>query len=201
MCFFRLASLIGVLMVALMACSPVVYTDTDAGHDFSTLRTFTWAQTPPVITSGEHPISPLAKAKMTAAIRAEFERKGYRFVRSGPADFAVSYTLGARDKIELRQYPASYVSSYNSWVWGGRYYGVGYRPPFGTAFPTTREVEVTVGTLSVDAFDTRSRRPIWHEQASRRLSQAELAGQSDTLLVQAARTVLSEFPLVGGAVE
>ncbi|MEM6589672.1 MAG: DUF4136 domain-containing protein [Pseudomonadota bacterium] len=176
------------------ACSPVVYTDTDPSFDFAPLRTFTWAKNPPVVTSGDHQISPLAIAKMTTALKAEFERKGYRFVPSSRrADFAVSYTLGARDKIELRHYPTSYTSSFRSWPWGGRYYGFGYSSPF----PQTREVEVTIGTLGVDAFDTRTRRPVFHAETSRRLSAAELAGTSDALILDAAQTVLSEFPVRG----
>ncbi|MEM7733963.1 MAG: DUF4136 domain-containing protein [Pseudomonadota bacterium] len=178
----------------LSACGSAVYTDTDPSFDFAPLRTFTWAKNPPVVTSGDHQISPLAIAKMTTALKAEIERKGYRFVSSARrADFAVSYTLGARDKIELRHYPSTYTTSFRTWPWGARYYGFGYRSPF----PQTREVEVTIGTLGVDAFDTRTRRPVFHAETSRRLSDAELAGTSDALILDAAETVLSEFPVRG----
>lgn len=178
----------------LSACSPAVYTDTDPNFDFAPLRSFTWAKSPPVVTSGDYPLSALAVSKMTSALKAEFERKGYRFVRSArQADFAVSYTLGARDKIELRHYPATYTSGFGTWPWGGRYYGFGYRSPF----PQTREVEVTISTLGVDIFDTRTRRPIWHAETSRRISNAERASPSDARILEAAATVLSQFPVRG----
>ena len=189
------------IMVALVSgCGSSVYTDSDPSFNFATVRTFTWAKNPPLVTSGDYPISPLTSAKMTTALKAEFERKGYRFTNSARnADFAVSYTLGARDKIELRQYPTTYVGSLNSWPWGARYYGYGYVSPFGTSVTQTREVEVTIGTLSVDAFDTRTRRPVWHAQTSKRLSEAELSGTSDALLLEAATSVLSQFPVLGQA--
>lgn len=191
---------LAVLTLWLSACAPAVFTDTDPSFNFAPVRTFTWAQTPPIVTSGEYPVSPLTAAKMTTALKAEFERKGYRFVRSSRgADIAVSYTLGARDKIELRHYPSTYVGGISAWPWGGRYYGSFYRSPFGSGLPQTREVEVTVGTLAVDAFDTRTRRPVWHAQASRRLTEAELAGTSDALILEAAASVLSQFPAVGQA--
>lgn len=183
--------------LALTACAPAVYTDSDPNEDFSQLKTFTWAKNPPLIKTGDHPISPLTETRMTDALKAAFEAKGYQFVPSGQADFAVSYTMGARDKIELRQYPAPYVNSYSSWAWGGRYYGGGYRAPYGAFGPpvtVSEPVTVTEGTLSVDAFDVRSQRPIWHAQASKRLSNAELAGASPERLSEAATTILKEFP-------
>ncbi|MBK0329204.1 DUF4136 domain-containing protein [Rhodobacteraceae bacterium F11138] len=182
---------------ALVACAPAVYTDSDPDEDFARLRTFTWAKNPPLIKTGDHPISALTAANMADALKAEFQRKGYRFVPTGAADFAVSFTMGARDKIELRQYPAPYVSTYDAWAWGGRYYGPGYRVPY-TAFgpPMTQPepVSVTEGTFSVDVFDTRIKRPIWHAQAKKRLNDAELAGASAQRLAQAAQTILKEFP-------
>ncbi|MEL7281269.1 MAG: DUF4136 domain-containing protein [Pseudomonadota bacterium] len=192
----RFKLVIVVLLGCLSACGPAVFTDTDPSFNFAQVRTFTWAENPPIITSGDYPVSPLAAAKMTTALKAEFERKGYRFVPSSRnADLAVAYTLGARDKIELRHYPSTYVGSFGSWPWGGRYYGFGYRSPFGSNFPQTREVEVTIGTLAVDAFDTRTRRPVWHSEVSRRLSDAELAGASDAVILDAASAVLTQFPV------
>ena len=193
----RLKYILFVLVALLPGCGASVFTDTDPSFNFANVRTFTWAKNPPLVTSGEYPVSPLTSAKMTTALKAEFERKGYRFTNSARnADIAVSYTLGARDKIELRHYPTTYVSSFRSWPWGARYYGFGYVSPFGTTISQTREVEVTIGTLSVDAFDTRTRRPVWHAQTSRRISDAELAGASDGLLLEAASSVLSQFPVI-----
>lgn len=188
---------LALMALLVSACAPTVYSDSDPNEDFSDLRTFTWAKNPPLIKTGDHPISALVAANMTEALKAEFQRKGYSFVSSGAADFSVSYTMGARDKIELRQYPAPYVGSYNSWTWGRGYYGPGYRAPYGGFGPpitTTEPVTVTEGTLSVDAFDVSTRRPIWHAQASRRLSNSELAGASQQRLAEAAATILADFP-------
>ncbi len=185
-----------IVAAALSACSPVVYSDADPTKDFSSLRTFSWAQDPPLIKTGDHPISPLTSQNMATAIRAAFEAKGYRFVSSGQADFAVSFTMGARDEIQLRSYPVSYMDTYDNWGWGRPYYGVGYRPPFGRTVFQTEEVEVTKGTLSVDAFDVIERRPIWHAQASKSLSDAELAGATATDLFEDAATIVADFPSV-----
>lgn len=193
-----LRHLVFIAVAILSGCGSSVYTDTDPSFNFANVRSFTWAKNPPLVTSGDYPISPLTSAKMTTALKAEFERKGYRFTNSARnADIAVSYTVGARDKIELRHYPTTYVGGVGSWPWGARYYGYGYVSPFGVPVTQSREVEVTIGTLSVDAFDTRTRRPVWHAQTSKRLSEAELSGTSDALLLEAATSVLSQFPVVG----
>lgn len=199
----RFLTIWGLFLFAVSSCLPAVYSDSDPNEDFSALRTFTWAKDPPLIKTGDHPISPLVATNMTDALKAEFESKGYQFVSSGAADFAVSYTMGARDKIELRQYPAPYVGSYSRWGWGRGYYGPGYRAPygaFGPPIPTTEQVTVTEGTLSVDAFDVKTQRPIWHAQASRRLSNAELAGASQQRLAEAAKNILVDFPAKSDAI-
>jgi len=58
----------------------------------------------------------------------------------------------------------------------------------------TREVAVTKGTLSVDVFDVQNRRPIWHAQASKNLTDAERAGASFAKLFEDAKTILTDFP-------
>ncbi|MEW9918479.1 DUF4136 domain-containing protein [Marimonas sp. MJW-29] len=184
-----------VALLILSACAPNVYSRADPSQDFSQLRTFTWAKVPPLIKTGDHPISPQVEVIITEALKAEFESKGYRFVSTDTADFAVSFTLGAQNEIELQERPTNYHKTYDDWGWGGRNYGPGYDGPAGS-FSTTRTepVEVTEGTLSVDAFDVSTQRPIWHSQASRRLSEAELAGASRERLAVAASNILSDFP-------
>jgi len=119
-----IAKILAVVSFALIvACSPVVYSDADPSADFSQLETFTWASDPPLIKSGDSPISPLTERNMTTAIRSALEAKGYRFVTTKTADFAVSFTMGAREKIELQSYPVHYTSAYDTWVWGRSYYG------------------------------------------------------------------------------
>ncbi|WP_299193959.1 DUF4136 domain-containing protein [uncultured Litoreibacter sp.] len=198
--FYILRTLLILPFLILSACDiePEVFTDYDTNQDFSGYKTFAWSSNSPLVNSGEYPISPLAERRMTGAIQAVFKGKGYRFTSNrSNADFVVSYTMGARDKILVREYPDLFRDTYSDWDWGQPYYGVGYRPPLRSPIlrQTRTEIdEFAQGTLSIDVFDLKRRTPVWHAQASKRLSQEELNRPSGSGFVDAASVVLDSFP-------
>ncbi len=168
--------------------------DANPEFDFSNSRSFKWASQPPLIKTGDFEISDEIAERMKTAIRAAFEAKGYQFVSAGQADLAVSYTMGARSRIEIIDFPDVYVKSYDDWAWGQSYYGPGYVSPNHGSSLNVQELELAVGTLSIDVFDTRGRRPVWHAQAEKILNDAERRGASQSKLNADAVTMLQDFP-------
>ena len=190
--------IVPLLLIAACSMGPQVFHDRDPSQDYSSYMSFTWAANPPLIKSGEYPVSSLVEKRMTAAIRTALENKGYSFSKSkSGADFLVSYTMGARDKIEVREYPDLFHDSYLDWEWGRPYFGPGYLPPLSRGWPRETRTEIdefAQGTLSVDIFDLKRRSPVWHAQASKRLTQQDLNGQTTTDFTEAATTIIESFP-------
>jgi Domain of unknown function (DUF4136) len=83
-------------------------------------------------------MNPVAYERIRTGVEQGMTGKGY--TSGSPADLSVIITIGAQDKTDIS-------------TWGA----------FG------RQVNVsqyTVGSLSVDVFETASKRPLWHGQAT-----------------------------------
>ncbi|GAA6137508.1 hypothetical protein NBRC116583_12550 [Arenicella sp. 4NH20-0111] len=188
-----------VLLFALLgsACSstPKVFSDFDASNDFSNYKTFSWAdKNSPMISEGSYAVSGLVEQRMTNSIVAELESKGFVFLSGGgEPDFTVMYTMGARDKIRTRieTQTRTYYSDPFAWTWGRHYYPHYY--PSRELITTRVPVSYTKGSIAIDIFDGRSRRPVWHTNASKTLSNRELNSTgSDS--AETARALLVSFP-------
>ena len=178
--------------LSVLGCStqPKVYTDYDIRQSFAEYKAFTWVQNPPMLTEGSYPVPALFQKRMTAAIQSELTQKGFKFVNDvKDADFAVAYTVGARDKIEVRREFESFYIDRDAMGWGGFYY------PHLVPMSTVQKVPSTYtkGSIAVDIFDAKSRSPVWHSNASKRLNANDLrkTGENAT---EVAAALLSGFP-------
>jgi hypothetical protein len=92
-------------------------------------------------------MNPVMYERIRTGVEQGLTSKGY--ATSGtPADMAVIITIGARDKTDI-----------NTWGAYGRRVDV---------------YQYTVGQLSVDVFDTKTRRPLWHGQATQTITPGKL---------------------------
>jgi hypothetical protein len=113
------------------------------------------------------------------AIRAELTSKGFTYVTNpAQADFAVDFTIGASDRLDVRSYPAPYGGP---WVHAGSW---------GNPIDVRQYRE---GTLAIDVFDARSRKPVWHGSGTKELSQSDL-DHSEPVIRDAVTAVLAQFP-------
>lgn len=195
-------SLIVLALFIISGCAskPLVFSDFDATHNFAKDTSFSWVQDPPMLRSGDYPVSAIAETRMTSAIKNTLEVKGYKFVDNlENADFLVAYTMGARDKIELIEQPNRHYPYYVHWGWGHYYF------PYFLHFPFDRHSRhyhaklprsYTDGTIAIDIFDTQSKQPVWHSKASKRLSLKDLNSSLDNAN-EIATQLLKDFPLVG----
>lgn len=188
---------LGTMMLAavlLAGCSttPKVFSDFDPEQSFDDYRQFAWISDNPMTVSGDRTPNPITAARLRQAIQQTLEAKGFEFVESpASADFVVAWTVGARDRVDVRQ--REYVDYYGpTWRWGYRYYGV--RPGTGVARTEVETREYTEGSLAIDVFDVARKAPVWHGSASKRLSEQELKGDSGEAIRNAVTRILEGFP-------
>ncbi len=181
----------------LMGCASTgnFYVDQDPDQDFSGYETFAWISEKPMTVVGDHTVSPLAERRFMDAIISTLSGKGYQLVENpASADFAVSFTVGARDQVKTRTHLQS-TPAFDPWLYRGNWrWGRGYYDYY---FPQFREVTThhnyTEGTLSIDLFDVARKSPVWHGSANKNLSKREL--DSGTAgIEEAVATLLDGFP-------
>lgn len=167
--------------VAVVGCATLrVGSDYDRQASFAGYHRFTWLPR-------EHRTrNPLTVQRAQDAIQAELLRKGYVLASdAASADFAVDFTIGSRSRVDVHAYPAPYFGAW--YVGGARWWGYPY---WGSQIDVRQYRE---GTLSIDIFDARDHRPVWHGWAKKELSQSDLA-HSETAIREAVEAILATFP-------
>lgn len=172
------------LLGAVTACagsSIRVNSDFNRGTNFGAYQTYSFISDNPLLVADATGASPLLQGRLMNATRRELGAKGYRYVDDREsADFVVSFTFGARDKIKVTNYPTTYR---------GGYYG-------GWGAPYHNEVDVrnyTEGTVAVDLFDVRQRSPVWHGWAVKSITTGDRANPEPVVNAVIA-AILAEFP-------
>jgi hypothetical protein len=170
------------LLVAVVGCASLrVGSDYDRRASFAGYHSFTWLPR-----AHSRTRNPLTVQRARDAIQVELIRKGYTLASdAASADFAVDFTIGSRARMDVHAYPAPY---FGSWYVGGPGWW-GY-PYWGSQIDVR---EYREGTLSIDVFDARSRRPVWHGWAKKELSQSDLE-RSEKPIREAVEAVLMKFP-------
>ena len=167
--------------VVLAACASLrVGSDYDKAATFTAYHTFAWM---PREHHGTH--NALVVQRARDSIQAVLTHKGFASVEdSSGADMVVDFTIGARDRIDIQSYPAPYGG-----VFWGRYGWWGY-PYWGNQVDVRQYRE---GTLSIDVFDARTHRPVWHGWAKKDLSREDIEN-SEVAIRTAVEAVLANFP-------
>ena len=170
-----------VFIGTLTACTSLkVGSDFDHSATFSGYHTFAWM-------SREHygTHNPLVVERTRDAIRARLTNTGFVYAEDAAvADFVVDFTIGAHERVDVESYPAPYVGawySYPGW-WGSPYWG--------NSIDVRKYRE---GILSIDVFDARNHRAVWHGWAKKELSQADI-DRSEAPIRAAVAGVLENFP-------
>jgi hypothetical protein len=160
--------------VLLTACTtmPYVASDYDKSSQFSNFHKFTLIVRPHPSMHG----SPLVEQRTYDAIGQELTSKGFTYVPdAAQADFAVDFSIGAQDRLDLRSYPRA--GPWGAGLWGN---DIDLR-------------QYQEGTLAVDVFAVRSGRAVWHGSAEGELLPSEMQ-HSETPIREAVTAVLANFP-------
>ena len=172
----------GALFVAGCATTLQAHSDHDRGQNFSAYHTYAWMTDQPMVATPDEltRVSPLNRHRIEQAIENELATKGFqKSTARAAADFVVSYTVGARDRVDVFSYPAPYGGP---WRWGGPYFG--------------HDVDVTMyreGTLAIDVFDGKNHQPVWHGWASKRISEHDLKHAAEQI-PPAVALIMQDFP-------
>lgn len=154
------------LALAGCASTPVVFTDFDRAAQFGNYHTYSWSEE----NAGQ--AAPLMQQRIVEAIDAQLHAKGWNRTAAGSGDVIVSAKVAHRQEYRMDSYyPAWGWYGWGGWGgccwggWGG--WGPGWGPGWGYAggWDTSYIRAYTVGTLSVDMFDARTKRAIWNGTA------------------------------------
>lgn len=157
----------------------------DQNTEISTLnyQTFAWLAASKIVRMPEG-LNPIMKARVDEAIEQAFIKRGYQLVKDPEsADFAISYSIGSREKIKVSSYPATYQGRSR---WGRGYYG-------GMA-TETHVRQYTEGSLAIDIFDVQSHQPVWHGWATKRISSSDKEKEETIKMINTiVEQVVSQF--------
>lgn len=172
-----------ILLLAVASCSTThqakVAFDKNEKVNTSHYKTFAWLSSGKIM-APQLDINPVMKVRVDDEIEKAFIAKGYRLIEDAEqADFAISYTVGNRDKIKVSHYPASYNAGFG---WGRGYYGSGYGGMYSAHVSTeTRVHQYTEGKLAIDVYDVKSHQPAWHGWAVKRITADEKEAPSSAI--------------------
>ncbi len=164
---FVLPDAIGAMCIAFAAD---VSTDFDHKVDFSRYHTYSWI--------GVKASNSLWQDRIAGAIDSQLAAKGFTRVASG-GDISVA-AFGMTDERDTLQ---TFSSGFPGWGWGG--WGAA-----GTA--TTTVVPERVGSLTVNMFDSSTKKMIWRGVASDTLSSKP--EKNDKKLDRVAEEMFEHFP-------
>ncbi|HVW70506.1 MAG TPA: DUF4136 domain-containing protein [Steroidobacteraceae bacterium] len=175
----RAAVLLGAVLF-MTACSSLrVGSDYDNSAVFAGYHTFAWLPRRHTGTT-DSTTNPLVVSRARDAIQSELTRKGFVLVSdAGAADFAVNFTIGSAERVDIDSYPIEYRGP---WGWGYHYFGDG--------IDVKRYRE---GTLAIDIFDARAHRPVWHGWANKELTRYDMEHSAGPIRAAVAE-VLEQFP-------
>ena len=166
-----------ILLAGCSTSQPMI--DYSPQTDFSQYRSFAFISDHPLIRGeGAETGSPLLEGRLMHTTENILASRGFRRVADRErADIAIAFTVGGREKIKVTNYPEPYRPSYNRWGWGAGHY-VG----------ETTVQQYTEGTLAVDIYDVKERKPVWHGRAMRKISKKMQENPGETV-----REIVSEI--------
>ena len=185
----RIAPLILPALLAASACSTPIrgYHERDPEADFAKFTGFVWVaqgpllQTEPGVVSQEVRISPIMEQHLRRAVERELSAKGYEpREQAGPDTLVVSFSVGARQEVQIDSYPVRA--------------GYGYPRHAGGWYATTDVRTYTRGTLAITLFDGGNKMAVWHGWASKRIYEGTDQETREATLDEAVRAILADLP-------
>ena len=184
------------LAIALAACQTGIqgHHEINSGAPFDRYTSFAWISADPLIrpaigvASGQNVrISPIMEQTIREAVDWRFLQKGYeKRLEPASADLIVSFSVGAREKIQVTSSPARAGYRYGGYAGGYGGYGGGWQSDVRT---------YSEGTLSIDVFDGKARQAVWHGWATKRLGRTTDQEKRTALIKEAVDAILESFPV------
>jgi hypothetical protein len=157
--------------------------DYDRDKDFSKYKTYKW-----VPIKGADLPDELTTKQITAALDAEFAKKGLTKIEADTADLYIGYQTAIGTEKEFTSYNTGW--GYGA-GWGGGWYGRG-----GMATTTTYGSTSTVyiGTLDLSIYDSAQKQLVWRGSASKTLDPKAKPDKKQKNINKAAAKLLKNYP-------
>lgn len=140
------------LLISASAFAQKVNVDYDKKADFSSYKTYSWAEGTPAK-------NPLGHQRIIAGIDAQLAARGWQRVESG-GDVVVIYSAATSTETQINTFESGGPWGGYRWGWGG----------YGGGMSTTTVQKIPVGELIVDVADVKNKAFIWRGTASDTLS-------------------------------
>lgn len=179
-----LSALIAALAALVTSCATPIEarTDFDDSVDFTAYKGYVWVSDRPMIIAGAE-VDPLIQQHVQSAVELELEQRGYSVeLDPGRAQFAIAFTVGTREALQLNSYPAPTRQGWSGGPWSGT---------------AAQSAVYREGTLAIDIFDLSLRRAVWHGWATTDVTEQRLGNPLATV-TEAVTAILAHFP-PGGA--
>lgn len=176
--------------LALSACNTVAVR-TDYAHDMSASVCHTYAFAMEHVANADQPAAygnPLNAERLRASIQSNMAARGIQLVDRAAADCVVGYAMGSRQVFD--GYYGGYYGA--GWGVGGGFRRGGWGFRGGWAYDGPWVENET--RISVDLFDAKSHKPIWHASASQNVY--ELSGPEAVQKIDlATAAIFAKFPV------
>jgi len=173
--------------LGLSACNTVAVR-TDYARDMSASVCHTYAFAMEHVANGDQPAAyanPLNAERLRVSIQSNMTARGIQLVDRATADCVVGYAMGSRQVFD--GYYGGYYGA--GWGFGGRR-GWGFRGGWAYDGPWVENET----RISVDLFDAKSHKPIWHASASQNVY--ELSGPEAVQKIDlATAAIFAKFPV------
>jgi hypothetical protein len=178
----------GVAALSLSACNTVAVR-TDYARDMSASICHTYAFAMEHVANADQPAAyanPLNAERLRQAIQTNMAGRGIQLVDRASADCVVGYAMGSRQVFD--GYYGGYYGA--GWGFGGYRRGWGFAGGWGYDGPWVDNET----RISVDLFDAKSHKPIWHASASQNVN--ELSGPEAVQKIDlATAAIFAKFPV------
>jgi hypothetical protein len=189
------AVVVGTAALALSACNTVAVR-TDYAHDLSGSICHTYAFADEHVANADQPAAyanPINAERLRVSIESNMAARGIQLVDRPAADCVVGYAMGSRQVFDNYYGGGFYGAGLG---FGGYGYGYGYGYGgfgFGGGFGYDGPWVENETRISVDLFDAKSHKPIWHASASQNVN--ELSGPYAVQKIDlATAAIFAKFP-------
>jgi hypothetical protein len=158
--------------LAFIAVAPAqdVTTNFDQNTNFSMYKTYKWVTIP-----GPVEADSIVSRQLTQAVDANLAMKGFTKVDNDTADLYLAFQVATKQEQQLDYYGSGGVR------WGGG---------FGTATTST----LTVGSFSLDMYDSKAKLMVWRGMATKTLDMKASAEKRQNNIRNGVNKLLKNFP-------
>jgi hypothetical protein len=180
----------GVLGLSLSACNTIAVR-TDYARDMSASICHTYAFAMEHVANADQPAAyanPINAQRLRESIQANMATRGIQLVDRAAADCVVGYAMGTRQVFD------GYYGGYYGAGWGFGGYRRGWGGGWGGGWGYDGPWVENETRISVDLFDAKSHKPIWHASASQNVY--ELSGPDAVQKIDlATAAIFAKFPV------